>query len=406
MKILWHSNSPGVQSGYGGQTDIFARQIKNAGHDLMISAFYGLYGQRINVNGVMIMPGSRHSYGDDILGDHVERLKPDVCITLIDVWVFSDDTIKRSKMTPWTPVDHDPIPPAVLVNLNRCEHVWAMSRFGEIMMKNAGVKAQIHYVPHGVETNVYRPMNRQEARKPFNFKDDQFVVVSVAANKGFPSRKNLPALLKAWGKFAADHPDAVLWLHSDASGTYSGLNLHDMARFYGCNPAQVKFPNEYDLDMGMYTPTNMNALYNAADVFLLPSAGEGFGIPAIEAQAAGLPVILSDFSAQSELCGAGWLIAVDRFDDLDYTLQNSEQAHIRPSLIVEALEKAYAARGDQKLRDQARDFAMQYDAGTVWREYMLPALEHQTGITQERAARTAARLALRESQKEAEKVLA
>jgi hypothetical protein len=140
----------------------------------------------------------------------------------------------------------------------------------------------------------------------------------------------------------------------------------------------------------------MNMLYNAADVFLLPSAGEGFGIPAIEAQSSGCPVILADFSAQTELCGSGWLIDVDRFDDLDYTLQNSEQAHVRPSLIVDALEKAYAARGDQALRDKARDFAMKYDAGVVWRDYMLPALEMQTGIAAERAERTAKRLELRE----------
>jgi glycosyltransferase involved in cell wall biosynthesis len=154
--------------------------------------------------------------------------------------------------------------------------------------------------------------------------------------------------------------------------------------------------------MGMYSDTYLAKVYSAGDVLLMPSAGEGFGVPTIEAQACGLPVIVTDATAQAELCGSGWRVRVDE-DDRVYTLQNSEQFRVKPSAIVNALKLAYEARGDVSLREYAREFAMMYDADKVWREYMKPAIEAQVveaqtaraGLAVEREARTRIRKQMR-----------
>lgn len=396
LKILWHSNAPHVQTGYGNQTAIFTDLLAKDGHDVTVSAFYGLKGQRIKqANGVNVYPGSFDGYGNDILLLHVKRMEPDVTVGLIDIWVIAPEVLETSEMISWCPVDHEPLPPKVLSALRHCKSIWAMSRFGERMMRQQGL-TNITYVPHGVDTEVFKPIDRTEARKALGLSPEQFIVCSVAANKGFPSRKNLHSMLKAWGAWIRAHPgiDAKFILHSNPLPVpeLGGLDLNALCHFYGIPEQNIQFPDVYGDLMGMYNGATMNAMYNAADVFLLPSAGEGFGIPVVEAQAAGCPVIVADFSAQTELCGSGWLIPVDPMDDMVITYQYSEQAHVRPSLIIDALEQAYDKRGDGALRTAAREWAMQYDAKYVFETYMLPALTEYAALRRGRVTRRNQRL--------------
>jgi glycosyltransferase involved in cell wall biosynthesis len=394
MNILWVSNAPFVGSGYGVQTDIFTRLMKKDGHRPVIRAFYGHNGPPMMANGIEILPASFGEGANDIITADHAHYQPDATVILYDIWPYEKRTLRSVPLTAWVPIDHDPMPPAVLANLREIKYIWAMSRFGERKIREAGLVCD--YVPHGVETDVYKPTDRAAARAKWGIKDDQFFAVTVAANKGWPSRKNIDKMVKAWSKFVQDHPDAILYMHTQPTGQYASVDLVQMTRFYGIPEKNIRFPDLYRFTRNEYTPQILNDLYNAADVFVLPSAGEGFGVPALEAQSAGCPVIVSDFTAQAELCGAGWKIEIDAFDDLSYTVYESEQAlNLRPSKIVEALENAFKAKGDQALREMARKWAMQYDAKIVWGEYMLPALKKQVDIVEARKMRTAKRLAAR-----------
>jgi len=95
----------------------------------------------------------------------------------------------------------------------------------------------------------------------------------------------------------------------------------------------------------------------------------------IEAQAAGCPVVVSDFTAQAELGAVGHRIPIDAFDDLDYTLQGSEQCVPKASAILAGLEWAHEQRGNDVLRAAAREFACGYDVDRVMTRHMLPVLE-------------------------------
>ena len=83
-----------------------------------------------------------------------------------------------------------------------------------------------------------------------------------------------------------------------------------------------------------------------------------------------MPVILNNATAQTELCGDGWL--TDNQPVWDNAQQSWWHAPSVPS-IIEALEAAYQ-RG-QGTSAEAVKFAKDYDADKVFAEYWVPALE-------------------------------
>lgn len=372
MRVLWISNSPQVASGYGVQTQIFTELMQQAGHEVVVFGFHGHQGAPLEINGIEVLPTSMDPWGQDVIGAHWSRYRPDVTVLLIDIWVYNAELLRTVPITAYAPVDHTPAPRAVIEKLAMCRNAWAYSRHGEREMRKAGIDP--YYVPLAVRTDVYAPIDREKARELWNVPKGAFFAAMVAANRGFPSRKSFDKVFKAWGRFIKTHPDAVLYVHTRSNGQPDGPDLLPMAKFYEIPAKNLRFPDEYRLLVGEYSNARMNALYNAADVLLSPSMGEGFGVPAVEAQAAGCPVIVSDFTAQTELCFGGYKVPIHD-DDLTYTPMSSEMASIRPSEILKGLEWAYEHRGDEALRKTAHEGAQDYDAKLIFNKFMLPSMK-------------------------------
>ena len=55
--IMWHSCAPWSASGYGTQTAIWTQKLRDMGHEVVISAFWGLAGAATTWNGITILPG-------------------------------------------------------------------------------------------------------------------------------------------------------------------------------------------------------------------------------------------------------------------------------------------------------------------------------------------------------------
>jgi glycosyltransferase involved in cell wall biosynthesis len=379
-KILWVGNTPWSPTGYGTQARAFFPLLKQAGWTVFNQANYGLQGAPLNTANAVILPRGMDDWGNDVLPMHYEQIKPDVVWLMCDIWVMQQEVLRQVAATAYSPVDHEPVPPAVLAGLAAARWQVAFSNHGEREMRKAGLDP--FYVPHAIDTEVFVPSDRQQARQKWSVDPDTFFVSVVAANKGNPSRKSLDRIIKAWGMFLQAHPDtpALLYMHTMPFDWHAGYNLPDMMGIYGVPRTALRFPATYPFLMGQYTQQALNDLYNASDVMLLPSMGEGFGIPAVEAQASGCPVIVSDFSAQAELGEVGYKIPIDDVDGRIWTYQASEQAHIAPTQIVEALEWAFEHRNNSHLRHEAREFAVQYDSRRVFNRYMRPVLDFMAEV--------------------------
>ena len=373
-KLLWHSNAPWAPTGYGQQTALFARELKHH-YETAISSFYGLEGSPIIWEGIPVFPGMAGTYGDKYLVEHAQRFfggdpRGGIVFTLLDVWVMNAQWAKQMNTACWTPVDHEPAPPQVIEFIVESGAVpVAMSRFGERMLG----RLDPLYVPHAVDTKTYQPMDKRAVRQKLGCPEDAFLVGMVAANKGRPSRKGFSQAFQALGPFMAEHENAYLYLHTMIDpGLAQGENIPKLLEACDIPIDRVMKADQYRILFDPYSDSNMASVYSAMDVLLNPSLGEGFGITPLEAQACGVPVIATQFTAMEEVVGSGWLVDHDRF----FTGLNSWQAIPKVADILDALQECYGQSEMQarKKRDAARRHACEYDTQKVMKQFMLPAL--------------------------------
>jgi glycosyltransferase involved in cell wall biosynthesis len=379
MKIMWHSNAPWAATGYGAQTALTVPYIKKLGYDIAVSAFYGLHGSKIGWNdNIPVYPATGFDdYGNDILAAHTCHHLQDgdpkkaITITLVDVWVLNPQITQVLNWVPWVPVDHKTVPPRVVnaLKMGRVTSPIAMSRHGEKALKEAGFNP--YYIPHGVDKEKFKVLDRDECRKRVGADPDKFWIGVVAANKGNgPSRKSWPQIIEAFAKYHKINPDARLYVHTEVKGKCAGVDLEPLLQIHGVPQDSVTICDQYQYTLG-FSEEYMCDIYNSMDVLLNPAMGEGFGIPILEAQSCGTPVIVTDYTAMSELCGAGWKVGGVE----TWTPQESFQMVPHIHEIVEALGEAYETRGSKKMRKKARNFAEQYDILVLAEHYWKPTLE-------------------------------
>jgi glycosyltransferase involved in cell wall biosynthesis len=392
LKLLWHSNAPWSPTGYGQQTALFAPLLADR-YEMALSANYGLDGSPIKWEGVPVLPGLSGDWGNAYLPQHAERFfgsrRGGLVITLCDVWPLDPEMTRSMNVASWCPVDHVPAPPKILEFLLRSEAVpIAMSRFGE----RALGRLDPLYVPHAVDTRTFKPQNVETVRE-HSFPPGAFVVGMVAANKGRPSRKSFSQALTAFARLAAQHENAYLYLHTVLDPNHSaGENLGELISALGIDDSRVRTADQYTLVYNPYSAQDMAKIYSAMDVLLNPSYGEGFGIPIIEAQACGVPVIVTDITSMPELVGAGWTVGHQPY----WTALGAWQAVPEIDDIHGALEECYKLSPSRRLKlaTEARRFAMRYDVRRVWKQHWLPTLRI---VEQRFAARAPIRIPARKA---------
>jgi glycosyltransferase involved in cell wall biosynthesis len=377
MKILILSNAPWANTGYGRITRELIPFLQGDGHQVAVLANYGLSGAAIHWHDVVIYPQRHSSMCEDMLPSVIEHFGADVVLTQYDVWAFEQD-IRKTITKPWislTPIDGSPVPLATLSRLRGCEWVTTYSRFGQAELEKSGFHT--YYTPPGIDTGIFKPGDKAAAREALGIDPNRFMITTVGANKGWPARKGWPESLMAFKVFNDRHPDALYYCHTTKVpyGSSGGIWFDDIRRQMGIPENSLAFPDQSALAIGV-PDSQLALIYQASDVFLLLSMGEGFGLPLVEAQACGCPVVTTKWSSCEELTRNGALLPPEHplwVPQLQYYWRFAD-----PKDAIDALETIYGFDESECAEHGAAgvEFVQnEYAWPVVYEKYWRPLLE-------------------------------
>jgi glycosyltransferase involved in cell wall biosynthesis len=164
---------------------------------------------------------------------------------------------------------------------------------------------QITYVPHGIDDNIFFPINSEHPsygklltfkEKLYKESDPKFVLFWNNRNI---RRKSPGDIILAYKKFAESIPEEdrnniLLLMHSDKvdqNGTDLPAVVEELC------PYPVMFTD------GKYSDEEMNLLYNSVDVTINLASNEGFGLSAAESLMSGVPIINNITGGLQDQCG-------------------------------------------------------------------------------------------------------
>ena len=291
----------------------------------------------------------------DAVGYGIREFDPEIVATFIDNWwvdwfPFIPERANRRWLL-YMNCDGSPLYRGWIPTIQAADVVATTACFGRTIVEDAIPERNVRVIPHGVDSMMYRPM--PDVRLP-ELKD-RFVVGCIARNM---VRKQIPLLIRAFAEFRLHAPDAILYLHMNPHDP-EGWDLPDLIRRFGIGDFTI-IPDELSVSRGI-SDEAMAGVYAQFDVFALPTMGEGFGLPLLEAMACGVPVIATDCSAVTELVhDVGLLIRPAATVTGSY---NVDQVVADVDHFVSLLLKVYH---DSALRERMSEAGLAKAASMTW----------------------------------------
>jgi D-inositol-3-phosphate glycosyltransferase len=254
-------------------------------------------------------------YGYEKTGYFLNKEQPDIIFLLNDSWILNIylEQIKkyykdkaRPKIVIYTPVDAEDHDMAWYTNFDIVDEAVTYTEFGRNVLLKSAPGIDFKVIPHGIDSEDFFHIDLPivEVKKKVYPNTEEFLnsFVFLNANRN-QRRKRLDITLQAFSLFAKDKPDNVkLYMHSGITDQH--INTLVLAERYGIDKRlciTTRVPGVQKLDI-----PSLNVLYNATDVGINTSIGEGWGLTNVEHAVTGAPQIVPNHSACRELfrdCG-------------------------------------------------------------------------------------------------------
>ncbi|HEU0067700.1 MAG TPA: glycosyltransferase family 4 protein, partial [Nitrospiraceae bacterium] len=352
----------------------------------------GYSGEIIRDRGLTIYP--TNPKGGDVFAAFqakslIEEIDPALVFIMHDIWMFEyylrilGPYRDRLKIVCYIPLDGNITNEEDAAALERVDGVVVYTEFARTQFEQAfrrlrekrseGDYPEVAVIPHWVELDHFYPFpelleasfaseGRVAAKKrvfgELRDPSESFVVLNASRPA---KRKRIDLTIEGFAHFAADKPDNVrLCLHQAIRGEPEEEETRLLIRRFGLEQRLYLNP----LAGGILSDHDLNLLYNACDVGINTSMGEGWGLVSFEHGAAGAAQIVPDHTACSELwSGRAELIPPARSYIPEFSVL--EMGEVSAEGVAQALNNLY---GDPSHRQQLaqKAFAAAQDPRYSW----------------------------------------
>ncbi|CAK8572938.1 unnamed protein product [Lathyrus sativus] len=207
---------------------------------------------------------------------------------------------------------------------NRMDYVWVPTEFHKSTFIESGVvPSKVVKIVQPIDVKFFDPVKY----KPLDLRSTAERILGSGGSKGFvflsifkwEYRKGWDVLLKSYLKEFSKDDSVALYLLTNPYHTDSdfGNKILDFVENFDFEEPDCGWASVYVIDTHI-AQSDLPRVYRAADAFVLPSRGEGWGRPLVEAMSMALPVIATNWSGPTEFLTEdnSYPLPVDRMSEV------------------------------------------------------------------------------------------
>jgi glycosyltransferase involved in cell wall biosynthesis len=363
--IVTLSDHPLSPSGVGTQTKYVLEALLQTGKYRVIS--FGGAIKHANYEPVRIDP-----YGEDWVVHPVDGYgSPDMIRSVLRtervdmIWFMTDPRFygwlweMEDEIRPLCPMvyyhvwDNYPYPDFNAKWYNSTDVIACISKLTYDIVQNVAPNVESHYVPHAVDSNVFRPHDRKEVEEfslaLLNSNDNLDDKVTFFWNNRNARRKQSGSLLFWFNEFLnrVGRDKARLIMHTepkDPNGQDLEAILHNLELVNG----------EVYLSTSKLPSESLSLLYNMADCTINIADAEGFGLATLESLSCGTPIIATMTGGLQEQVTDGENFFGIGLEPTSKAIIGSQQVpyiyedRLSQEVVVNALEEMYNKTAEQR----------------------------------------------------------
>ena len=324
IKLTYYGDSPTASTGFGTVARNILLPLHNSGeYDIKVLGInywgdphqfpFPIWPMAVGLGADMRDPFGRQKAQNLLMSKSMEY---DILFMLQDTFIMNSflpqfvpklrNSGRRFRSVYYFPIDGIP-KPTWMSSVDVVDVPVTYTNFGfkECVKILPTLKDKLRIISHGVNTTEFFPIEQDKVlefrERFFKHKSKSFIMLNVNRNQ---QRKDIPRSLMVLKEIRKKIDDCILYLH--CAIVDQGWNMEQVSYAFGFDlkDGDVIMPSSFNPAVGFPIQT-LNFIYNASDLVISTTVGEGWGLSATEAMATNRCCVFPDNTSLNEIFADG-----------------------------------------------------------------------------------------------------